>query len=123
MKKLVSLLALMVFSCSSDYDLEVISYTDIPENLVILENSGIKLENTVISNEVNINVKLPEEGTYRIKIKDITGKLVSQEKLTAKKGDNLLKIYVKALPVSSYTVELLTTSNVLLGNAIFAMKQ
>ena len=49
--------------------------------------------------------------------------MVSQEKITAKEGDNILKIYVKALPVSSYEVQLLDDeTNILLGKQIFAMK-
>ena len=112
----------LFLACTPDYDIEPQPYSFIPEALQIIEPTGIKLENYVVEGQVDINVKLPQDGDYRIKIKDITGKLVSQEKLTAKQGDNILKIYVNALPVSSYTVELLNTSNVLLGKQLFAMK-
>lgn len=112
----------MVFSCTPDYDVEYISFTQVPEELQIMEISGIKLESNVVFSEVNINVKLPSDGTYKIRLKNLTKETVSQEKITAKQGDNLLKIYVKSLPVSSYEVELLTEDNMLLGKEIFAIK-
>ena len=75
----------------------------------------------IVNNEVDVNVKLPADGTYRIKILDLTLNIVSQEKLTAKEGDNLIKVYVNALPQSSFTVELLTEDNQLLGREVFAI--
>ena len=108
--------------CTSDH-YDYVDFTYVPDALVIVEPQGIKLENTVVEDQVDINVKLPVDGTYRIKIVDISGKMVSQEKITAKEGDNILKIYVKALPVSSYEVQLLDDeTNILLGKQIFAMK-
>lgn len=122
MKKLLLLsLTLLTLSCAKDLDFEIMPYTVVPEDLQIIELSGIKLQSNVVSSEVNINVKLPSDGTYRLKLIDLTGKTVSQEKLTATQGDNILKIYVKSLSVSSYTVELLTESNQLLGREIFAI--
>ena len=122
MKKILALLTLMVFSCTPDYDVEFISYTNVPEDLQILESSGIKLRSNVVDNEVDINVKLPSDGTYKIKLIDLTNNTISQEKITATQGDNVLKIYVKRLPVSSYKVKLLTEDNLLLGSEIFAIK-
>ena len=122
MKKILALLTLMVFSCTPDYDVEFISYTNVPEELKIIETSGIKLRNNVVDSEVDINVKLPSDGTYKIKLIDLTNKTISQEKITANQGDNVLKIYVKRLPVSSYKVKLLTEDNLLLGSEIFAIK-
>ena len=112
----------LFLACTPDYDTEPLPYSFVPESLQITEPTGIRLENYVVKGQVDINVKLPQDGEYRIKIKDLSGKLVSQEKLAAKEGDNILKIYVNALPVSSYTVELFDTSNVLLGKELFAMK-
>jgi len=122
MKKILALLTLMVFSCTPDYDVEFISYTNVPEELKIIETSGIKLRSNVVDSEVDINVKLPSDGTYKIKLIDLTNKTISQEKITANQGDNVLKIYVKRLPVSSYKVKLLTEDNLLLGSEIFAIK-
>jgi len=122
MKKLVALLTIMVFACSPDYDFEILPNSFIPDNLKIETASGIKLDSNVVTSEVTINVKLPADGTYKIKLTDLTGKIVSQEKITATEGNNLLKIYVKSLPVSSYKVELLTETNQLLGSELFAIK-
>ena len=119
---LFAILLILATKCTSD-SYEFTDYAFVPEALVIVEPQGIKLENTVVEDQVDINVKLPVDGTYRIKIVDISGKMVSQEKITAKEGDNILKIYVKALPVSSYEVQLLDdATNILLGKQIFAMK-
>jgi len=122
MKKLLALLTILVFSCTPDYDFEIVPYNVVPEELIISETSGIKLQDNVVSNEVNINIKLPNDGTYKIKLTNLTNKTVSQEKITANQGDNILKIYVKSLPVSSYSVELLTENNQLLGKELFAIK-
>jgi len=122
MKKLAALLTVMVFSCTPDYNFEIMPYTVVPEDLIILESSGIKLQDNIVDSEVNVNVKLPSDGTFKIKLIDLTNKIISQEKITANQGDNILKIYVKSLPVSSYKVELLTESNQLLGRELFAIK-
>lgn len=103
---LFAILLVLGSKCTSD-TYEFTDFTYVPESLEIVEPQGIKLENYVVENQVDINVKLPVDGTYRIKIIDISGKMVSQEKITAKEGDNILKIYVNALPVSSYEVQLL----------------
>ena len=66
-----------------------------------------------------MNVKLPEDGTYRIKIRDFSNKIVSQEKLTAKKGDNILKVYVNSLNTDSYTIELTDDNHVIIGRDVF----
>ena len=119
---LFAILLILATKCTSD-SYEFTDYTYVPDTLVIVEPQGIRLENTVVEDQVDINVKLPVDGTYRIKIVDISGKMVSQEKITAKEGDNILKIYVKALPVSSYEVQLLDdATNILLGKQIFVMK-
>jgi hypothetical protein len=121
MKKFLVLALVIVTSCTYD-QIEPPTYAFVPETLQIVEPVGLKLENSVVEKEVAINAKLPSEGTYRIKIKDIMGKTVSQELLKANAGDNILKIYVSALPVSSYTVELIDENNQMLGQSVFAMK-
>lgn len=122
MKKLLTLvITLLVVSCMKDDLQDITPYTVVPESLVISEQSGIKLTNYLVSDEVLINVKLPTEGTYRIKIRDISNKVVSQEKLHGDQGDNILKIYVRTLPISSYTVELLTDSNKIIGRQVFGI--
>ena len=122
MKKILLLtLSLLVLSCSKDLDYEMVDFVFIPDNLKIVEPTGIRLASNIVNNEVDVNVKLPADGTYRIKILDLTLKTISQEKLTAKAGDNLIKVYVNALPESSFMVELLTEDNQLLGKETFAI--
>lgn len=114
MKKLLLVsLTLMMVGCVKDDLLEPIP--TIPTALQIKETLGIKLESTIVSDEVKMNVKLPMEGTYRIKIKDIGNKLISQEKIEAKAGDNILSVYVSTLQNDSYTLELTDINHKVLG--------
>lgn len=114
MRKFIGLALIMLFSCQKDLDV----YTGIPDVLQIYDVQGIKLENYIVSDKVQINAKLPETGQYRIKILDFSNKIVSQELLTGLKGDNILNVYVNALPQSSYTVALYNDS-LLIGKEYF----
>ena len=109
--------------CSYDPLDEMDPINIIPESLIIHEVSGLKLENFIVTDEVNINTKLPSDGIYKLRILDLGNELVSQERITAKEGDNLLKIYVGSLPISSYTVELKTEDNTLLGREVFVISE
>jgi len=111
----------MLVACTRDEYVVYEPTSFIPETLQIVEPIGLKLENTFVTDKVSVNVKLPSTGTYRLKIKDIVGKLVSQEKLSAKEGDNILSIYTNSLEKSSYTVELQTEDGTLLGSSVFVM--
>ena len=113
-----ALLLLLVFGCTKDMDF-VGPMSLVPENLKIEEPVGLKLESIFTTNQVSINVKLPEDGTYRLKIRNIDNTLISQERLSAREGDNLLSIYTKNLDKSSYTVELTTDNHSVLGRAVF----
>lgn len=120
MKKLLTLLAiLLITSCAKDDILEPIFVNEVPESLEIYDVQGIKLESTIVSSEVRMNIKLPSDGKYRVKIRDIASKLVSQEELTAKEGDNILAVYTSSLDKSSYTLELVDSNNRILGRAVF----
>jgi len=122
MKKILLLtLSLLALSCSKDLDYEMVDFLFVPDNLKIEEPVGIRLASNIVSNQVDVNVKLPADGTYRIKILDITLNTISQEKLSAKAGDNLIKVYVNTLPQSSFIVELLTEEGSLLGKETFAI--
>lgn len=123
MKKIVfGLFALlMVMSCTKDtFEIEEQS-SFVPKALQIVEPVGLKLESTFVTDKVSINVKLPQDGVYRLKIKNIEGKLVSQEKLTAVKGDNLLSIYTNSLEKTSYSIDLQDESGNILGSSIFVI--
>jgi|SRR5210317_301537 hypothetical protein len=120
MKKLLTLFTLLLLtSCMKDEIMEPIFLSEVPETLEISDIQGIKLENTIVSSEVRMNIKLPSDGKYRVKIRDIASKLVSQEELTAKEGDNILAVYTSSLDKSSYTLELVDSNNNVLGRAVF----
>ena len=108
MKKIITLLSLvLIMGCYQDDDL-VTLYPDqeVPESLQIKELIGIKLENTIVTDRVAMNVKLPLDGKYRIKIRHgMNNELISQEMITAGEGDNLLKVYVASLEKSGYLIQ------------------
>lgn len=124
MKKLLLFtLSLLVLSCAKDLDYDVVEYTIVPEELVIAEDAGLRLASNIVHGNVDINVKLPSAGTYRIRVLDLTNRIVSQDKIQAPKGDNILKVYVSTFPDQSYTVELLTLEGASLGRDVFAIQQ
>ena len=109
MKKVLILLSLvLLMGCMKDDDIlsPIDNTVEVPESLVIDDLQGLKLESTIVSDEVRINVKLPYTGTYRIKIRDISKELISQEKIQGQEGDNLLKVYVTSLSKDGYIIEL-----------------
>ena len=111
MKKLLALAALLIVSCAKDEIYEQVQMDIIPEALQMVDNVGIKLESKFVSNEALMNVKLPDNGDYTIKILDIDNKVVASEKVKGFIGDNLFKVYTKVLPKSSYRLELYKINN------------
>ena len=68
MKKFIALLIVLTLtSCVRDEDFIIEPVTEVPEALEIDDLVGIKLESSIDSERVAMNVKLPEEGVYRIK--------------------------------------------------------
>lgn len=122
MKKIFSLLVLLlVISCVRDDEFITNPITEVPEALVIDDLQGIKLENIIVYDRVFMNVKLPIDGTYRIKIKHgLNSELISQEVIQGKEGDNILKVYVNALEQSSYRLELTNYNHELIGVTVFS---
>ena len=119
MKKVLLLLSVfLLIGCMDD---DIISPIDdiveVPESLQIADIQGLKIESTIVSDEVRMNIKLPYTGTYRVKIRDIGKNLVSQEKLNADEGDNILKVYVSSLENNGYTLELTDDSHDIIGIA------
>ena len=120
MKKLLTLLVLLTLtSCMKDDIMEPVFVNEVPEALIIDELVGIKLESVIVSSEVRMNVKLPNDGTYRVKIRDIDNSLISQEKLTAQEGDNILSVYTSSLDKSSFTLELTDVNHNVIGRTVF----
>lgn len=122
MKKIISILILLlVVSCVRDDEFIIDPVTEVPETLFIEDFVGIKLENNIVSNRVAMNVKLPSDGIYRIKIKHgLNNELISQEKIQGKEGDNILKVYVNTLDASSYKLELTKENHTVIGITNFS---
>lgn len=122
MKKILSLLVLIVvLGCYKD-PIDDFTFVEIPSSLIILEPIGIKLESAIVYDKVGINAKFNEEGSYKIKIINFAGKTVSQEIISAKKGDNLLNVYTSALESDSYQVQISDMEDRVLGVEVFTMK-
>ena len=123
MKKFIALLIVLTLtSCVRDEDFIIDPVTEVPEALVIDDLVGIKLESSIVSERVAMNVKLPEEGVYRIKIRHgMNNELISQERVTGREGDNILKVYVSALDKSSYMLELTNEFHVVIGRTAFTV--
>ena len=118
MKKVLVLLCLVLLvSCMKDDDIlsPIDNVVEVPESLVIGDLQGIKVESTIVTDEVKMNIKLPYTGTYRVKIRDISKQLISQEKLEANEGDNILKVYVSSLENDGYTLELSDDNHEVIG--------
>jgi len=119
MKKIVLLLSVfLLIGCMDDDIISPIDdIVDVPESLQIADVQGLKIESTIVSDEVRMNIKLPYTGTYRVKIRDISKNLISQEKLNANEGDNILKVYVSSLENNGYTLELTDDNHDIIGIA------
>lgn len=125
MKKLLLLFSLLILAgCVQDDDFIIgpDPVDEVPSSLVIDDLVGIKLESSIVTERVGMNVKLPETGTFRVKIRHgMNNELISQEKVTGKEGDNILKVYVSALDKSAYKLELTTENHVVIGRTGFSV--
>ena len=119
-KYLISALIIIAFSCTQDVieDVQMIPNESLSINL----DEGIKLENYIVTDQVSVNLKVNKSGNYKVAIENIAGNVVSKENIELKLGSNIHKIYVKALPISSYTVKLTDESGRLIGIEIFSMQ-
>lgn len=121
MKKLLALLTILILtSCVRDEYSTPVIVEKPTETLFIGEASGLKLESYIVTSQVKINTKFENDGKYRIKIYNFDNKLVSQEKIEATQGDNILNIYVSSLPKDSYTVKLQTINHEDIGIQLFS---
>jgi len=123
MRKVLSLLALiLILGCAQDEEFIVIDENqEVPEALFIQDLVGVKLASAIVSDRVAMNVKLPSDGVYRVKIRhSMTNELISQERLTGKEGDNILKVYVNTLEKSSYKLELTKEDHTTIGITVFS---
>jgi hypothetical protein len=118
MKRLpiIILIFTVIFACSQMDD-PITPTNSIPLELT-LNSVGIRLESNFVTNEAKMNVKLSEADKITIKIVDLSGKVVSSENIEAKAGDNILTVYTKALPRSSYELQLFNSKNEQLGRTL-----
>jgi len=122
MKKVITILSLIVLvSCMKDDEFIIDPIVEVPENLFIGELQGVKLASYIVNEEVDINIKLPKTDRYRVKIRHgVNDRIISQEIVNGKEGDNLLKVYVRALPDSAYKLEVTTENHETIGFSSFA---
>ena len=115
MKKLLVLTLgiILLNSCTKD-DILPQPQAVAPE-LKIMSASGIKLSSSFVTDEVSMNVKLETSGVVNVKILDISNRIVSKETMNVSAGDNILKVYTKALPSSAYRIALYDVNNTLIG--------
>jgi hypothetical protein len=123
MKKLLILLSLIfIISCVKDEHEYIDPFVEVPEELQIVDEIGIKLESTIVTNQVAMNVKLPEDGVYRIKIRHgMNNELISQERVNGTEGDNILKVYTSTLDKSGYMIQLTDEFHNVLGASSFVV--
>jgi hypothetical protein len=107
----------IAFACSEVEEPITAPTSSVPLELS-LNTVGIRLESNFITNEAKMNVRLDAADKVTIKIVDISGKVVSSEVVEAKQGDNVLSVYTKALPRSSYDLLLYNSSNKQIGKTI-----
>jgi hypothetical protein len=115
MKRLIPLLFIITLSCSEVE--EPIVTSSIPTDLG-LNTVGIKLASNFVTDEAKMNIRLESADKVTVKIVDLSGKVVSSESVEAKKGDNILSVYTKALPRSSYELHLYNSSNQQIGKTL-----
>ena len=123
MKKLLILLSLIfIISCVKDEHEYIDPFVEVPEALQIADAVGIKLESVIVTNQVAMNVKLPADGVYRIKIRHgMNNELISQERVNGTEGDNILKVYTSTLDKSGYMIQLTDEFHNILGASSFVV--
>jgi hypothetical protein len=116
MKKILIVVLVMVgiVGCTKD-DIFIEPAQQVKPELQIQNSVGIKLESPFVTTEVAMNVKSEVAQKATIKIFDIANKVVSKEELDVKVGDNILKVYTKALPSSAYRIGIYNVDGSMIG--------
>mgnify|MGYP000691619605 CR=1 FL=1 len=118
MKKLIiPILFILTFSCSELDEPIIAPKSTVPMELS-LNTVGIRLASNFITTEAKMNVRLEAADKVTIKIIDLSGKTVSSESVDAVAGDNVLSVYTKALPRSSYELKLYNSNNQEIGKTL-----
>ncbi len=111
------LLFTIMFSCSEFEEPIAAPKSSIPSELG-LNTVGIKLASNFVTTEAKMNVRLEQADNVTIKIVNLSGKVVSSETVEAKAGDNILSVYTKALPRSSYELHLYNSKKQQIGKTL-----
>jgi hypothetical protein len=111
------LLFTIMFSCSEVDEPIAAPTSSIPSELG-LNTVGIKLASNFVTTEAKMNVRLEQADNVTIKIVNLSGKVVSSETVEAKAGDNILSVYTKALPRSSYELHLYNSKKQQIGKTL-----
>jgi hypothetical protein len=107
----------VIFACSEIEEPIGAPTSSVPAELS-LNTVGIRVESNFVTNEAKMNVRLDAADKVTIKIVDISGKTVSSETVEGKAGDNILSVYTKALPRSSYELQLYNSKNKQIGKTL-----
>lgn len=119
MKRIIALIIVFTFtfSCSETDEPIIAPKSSVPLELS-LNSVGIKLASNFVTTEAKMNVRLESADRVTIKIVDLSGKTVSSETVDAVAGDNVLSVYTKALPRSSYELQLYNSNNQQIGKTL-----
>ncbi len=115
MKKLF-LIAIVTITLTGCFKEDLVNpIVNVTPDLKIESTAGIKLASSFVTDEVSMNVKLESAGTINVKILDISNRVVSKETMNVSAGDNILKVYTRALPSSAYRIALFDSNGNQLG--------
>lgn len=117
-KILTIIMFLVIFSCTNAEQDILPKQQSTPLELDINGLYGFRLQSNFATTEVKINVKLESEDVVRIKMIDLSGKVVSSGELKGNKGDNVFSIYTKSFPRSSYEIQLYNSNNQQIGRTL-----
>jgi PBP1b-binding outer membrane lipoprotein LpoB len=115
MKKILSIVLLSAVLTGCYKEDVVPTPQSVSDDLKIASSVGIKLQTAFVTSEVAMNVKTETAGSVTVKIFDIANRVVSKETMNVVVGDNLLKVYTNALPISAYRIGLFDTNGKQLG--------
>lgn len=119
MKKIFFIVFVLLFVSCRKFDYPMPDKPEINSELKIQGIKGLKLESPFVTSEVVMNVKSDVEQSVTIKIFDIGNRVVSKETTNVAIGDNILKVYTKALPSSAYRIGLYDVDGNQMGIADF----
>jgi len=105
MKKILLVLLIMLGCTKDEYSDFQTLYPSLNNNkLEITGLTGLKFEESNITNGSKFNLKVLKEGKYTVEIRDPFKNLSSKSIIDAKSGDNVLKFYTRALQDGDYTI-------------------